>query len=61
MARLATWQDRVLGMASSCSVFMTGCSGALAGSLPSVPLPLPLGAVLAWVVLSALGDLSLAP
>ena len=61
MARLATWQDRVLGMASSWSIFRTGSCGALAGSLPSVPLPLPLGAVLAWVVLSVLGDLSLAP
>lgn len=48
-------------MASSWSVFRTGSCGALAGSLPSVPSPLPLGAVLAWVVLSVLGDLSLAP
>lgn len=47
MARLATWQDSVLGMASTWSAFMTGSCGAFAGSLPRVPLPLSLGAVLA--------------
>lgn len=60
MARLATYEIRRFQVWQALMESGQALVEPLLESLPSVPLPLPLGAVLDWVVLGVLGDLSLA-